>query len=337
VRNEDGAAAMKAIGAQPVWGELTNRQSLQEGMDSSDVVFHIAGWYKLGSSDAHKAYTINVEGTRNVLEVAHELGIPKIVYTSTIDVFGDTRGYMADESYRMPEGPFLTEYDRTKWLAHYKVALPLIEQGAPIIIVMPGVVYGPGDHSLIGEMMRYYYKGFFLMLPGPELGLTYAHVDDVAEGHILAAEKGKVGESYLITGPAMSLSEATKLWSQITGRREPLLHIPGRFLKPFGPIMARLGQVIPLPAILSQDAIAILEATYLARADKAAREIGWAPRSPEEGMAEYFDWLAQEPAGMDILQRLPEIGPARRRLIASVALGAAIGALIAWIVSRRRR
>ena len=203
-RSEESAALLRQLGATVFKGDITDAASLRPGMAGCDVVFHMAAWYKLGAPDWMNAEAINVGGTRRVLRLAHELGIPKIVYTSTVAVYGDTQGQLVDESY-YKEGPFLTEYDRTKWLAHYKVALPLIEKGAPIVIVMPGGVYGPGDTSFIAQLMRMFYRGL-AVLPGSDLTVTYAHVEDIAEGHLLAAEKGKVGESYILTGPAIPLA-----------------------------------------------------------------------------------------------------------------------------------
>ncbi len=89
---------------------------------------------------------IHVQGTRNVLELMRELDIPRGVYTSTLAVFSDTKGRLVDETYRH-NGPWLSLYDRTKWLAHYRVAEPMIRQGLPLVIVQPGLVYGPGDTS----------------------------------------------------------------------------------------------------------------------------------------------------------------------------------------------
>ena len=295
-RSDSGAAKLETVGAHAVRGDIADVASIREGMQGSEVVFHIAAWYRIGARDQAKAEAINVDGARNVLSLAHELGVPKIVYTSTVAVFGDTKGRLADESFYQA-GPFLTEYDRTKWLAHYKVALPLIEKGVPIIIVMPGGVYGPGDHSLIGEMMRSFYQGLFPIIPGPETTLTYTHVEDIAEGHILAAEKGKIGESYILAGPAMRLNEITNLWSEITGKRAPATHLPARFLRPIAPLVGALSTILPLPPLFSQDATAILGARYMARADKAQAELGWQPRSLKSGMTETFDWIAQTLAG----------------------------------------
>jgi dihydroflavonol-4-reductase len=338
VRSRPDAAALQELGSRPVWGDITALESLREGMRGCDLVFHLAAWYKLGAADWRKAETINVDGTRNVLSLAYSLGIPRILYTSTVAVYGDTHGCLPDESYVPPDGPFLTEYDRTKYLAHYKVALPLIKQGAPIIILMPGVVYGPGDSSLVGQMMRYFYQGLFLVLPGPELTLTFAHVDDIAEGHLLAAEKGQPGQSYHLTGDVQNMGEAVRMWAKVTGQRPPFAQVPARFVLPFAPLMGALGERISIPEMLSKDAIVTLPASYIARSDKARQQLGWCTRPLEDGLKETFDWIANTGALAGTTHRLqfPTV-PANKRTVAALTLGAAIGVLTGWMILRRRK
>jgi dihydroflavonol-4-reductase len=330
VRSHESVAFMETLGAKPVRGDITAVESMRAGMQGCDLVFHLAGWYKLGAKNQHEAESINVTGTRNVLGLAFEIGIPKIIYTSTVTVNGDTQGYLADETYIPPEGPFLTEYDRTKWIAHHRVAVPLIDEGAPIIILMPGVVYGPEDKSLIGDMMRYFYMGLFPILPGPELTLTFAYVEDVAEGHILAAEKGQVGETYIIAGHVATLSEIARIWARVSGKRAPVLEVPARYIKPLIPLARFLGTILPMPPILSPDAIAILEATYIARSDKARSQLGWQTRPLYTGMQDTFNWISQTTQPIAIA-----IPADRRRQMAVVALGAAIVLMVAWLLKRR--
>lgn len=332
-RSVKGIAAMDQAGARVVRGDINNVDSMREAMRGSDIVYHIAGWYKLGSQDGYEAEAINVDGTRNVLNLARELDVPRIVYTSTIAVFGDTRGIIAGEDSPMPAGPFLTEYDRTKWMAHYQVAAPLAKQGVPIILAMPGGVYGPGDPSLIGELMKAYYHGLLPVVPGPEQTITYAHVEDIAEGLILAGEKGKPGEGYILAGPGLSMGEAVSLWAEILHRRPPLFSIPARFLKPFAPLTDALSAVVPLPPMLSRDALAVLDASYLGRSDKARRELGWHTRPLRQGMAETFDWIASTTGPVS-----PE--QARQRQTAAIALtGAAVsgGIYLVYRLMKRRK
>jgi dihydroflavonol-4-reductase len=328
-RNPESAADLEAAGVQIVQGDINNPESMREAMAGSDVVFHAAGWYEVGSPDWMNAELINVAGTRSVLRLAHELGVPRIVYTSTVSVFGNTHGQLVDESFSQG-GPFVSEYDRTKWLAHYKVAVPLIAKGAPIIIVMPGGVYGPGDHSWINDAMRLFYQGRMPVIPGPDFTYTYAHVDDIAEGHVLAAEVGKLGESYVLAGPAIPLGEMVDFWAQITGRPTPVIRIPARFLQPLAPLVGSLSSVLPLEGLYSEEVLRTLSYSYIARADKARLELGWRTRSLHEGMTETFHWIA------DTSPPPTPIVAERERKIAGFALLAAAVLLILWLLSRRQ-
>lgn len=332
VRSEQAAETFAALGTKAVLGDITEIETMRSAMQNCEMVFHLAAWYKIGKRQQALAEKINVDGTRNVLGLAYELKIPKIIYTSTIAVFGDTHGQIVDETYRMPVGqPFLTTYDRTKWQAHYEVALPLIQKGAPITIVMPGAVYGPGDQSLIGQMMRAYYQGLLTFFPGPETRLTYAHVEDVAEGHLLAAEKGRAGESYILAGPALSFRQIVPLWAKVSGQRPPIAYIPSCLLKPLLPLSQLLSQLPGWPEMLSPEAVRILGATYIACADKASQELGWQIRPLEQGLSETFAWIA------GITSPMLPLSPPQKRASAAVIIGAALGLLAAWALTRKRR
>lgn len=327
-RSDASAAQLEATGATIAMGDITDMNSMRDSMAGSDVVFHLAAWYKLGSPDWMAAETINVGGTRKVLRLAHELNIPKIIYTSTVAVFGDTQGQLVDEDY-YSDGPFLSEYDRTKWLAHYKVALPLIKKGAPITIVMPGGVYGPGDSSVLADMMRLFYQGFPI-LPGPETTITYAHVADIAEGHILAAEKGTLGESYILAGPAVPLGEMFDFWAYLTGRPAPSLRIPASMVRPSAPLAGLAHNLLPLPAVFSAEATNSVGATYMARADKARAVLGWKPRPLQAGMEETLDWVAQTTP-----VRPHHIPSNTEQRLANLAFVAAGVLFIYWLLGRR--
>ncbi len=346
VRSQEAAEKLRSQGAIPFLGDITQRETMLPGMQGCELVFHIAAWYKLGARDQSLAETINVEGTRNVIELAWQLGVPRIVYTSTVAVFGDTRGVVADETYCMPEEllrqGFLTEYDRTKWLAHYQVVLPLIERGAPVIILMPGAVYGPGDRSLVGQMMTAFYRGLFVAFPGPEhharsaktpaadgpeTVLSFSHVEDIARAHLAAAERGRPGESYIITGPYLPMGQMVRLWAHLTGKPAPLFYIPANWLKPLLPLAKLLGTYLDMPEMVSADGINILGATYMAQAGKAASEWGWNARPLEDGMQDAFNYIAQN-------QR-PWLSAAQKRVLAAAALGAGAGMLFAWLLRHK--
>lgn len=326
VRSEDGASALREAGADIVFGDITDRESMRVGMRGSDVVFHIAAIYNFLPEMIAQCEDVNVGGTRNVLELAFELGIPRIIYTSTVAVFGDTHGELPDETC-FTDGPFASEYDRTKWKAHYEIAEALITQGAPIIIVMPGGVYGPGDNSWLVDMMRLFYRERLPVAPGADGIVTYAYVDDVAEGHILAAEKGRIGESYILAGPAIPFGEMVEFWSQLTGKRSPIAHIPSRLVRAAAPLAAVAQPRLGLPQSFSGDFMKVVGTIYAARSDKARAELGWRPRPLQSGMLETFEWIAATETGESA---------EREKRIAGVALLAAGVLLFLWLRNRSR-
>jgi len=175
VRDPARASDLAAAGAVIVRGDVSDKSSMRDAMRGVDGVFHVAGWYKLGVKDRAAAVATNIDGTRNVLELMQELRIPKGVYTSTLAVNSDTHGQVVDESYRF-SGHHLTLYDWSKAEAH-RVAETFIAAGLPLVIVQPGLIYGPGDTSGVRTMLVQYLQR---KLPAVPAGAAYAwaHVGD---------------------------------------------------------------------------------------------------------------------------------------------------------------
>jgi nucleoside-diphosphate-sugar epimerase len=293
VRTPEKAHDLKSLGVTLVEGDITDRTALRAPMMGVDGVFHLAAWYKVGARDTTMAERINVGGTRNVLEVMRELSIPKGVYTSTLAVFSDTRGRRVDESYRY-DGPHLSEYDRTKWAAHYEVALPMMEAGLPLVIVQPGAVYGPGDTSAIADTFTQYLRGRLPMLP-KETAFCWAHVDDVARGHLLAMEQGRTGESYIIAGPCATLEDVLVMAEKITGKKAPGIRVGPPLMRGMAKLMGAVGKVVPLPVTYAAETLRVAAGvTYLGDNSKARRELGYDPRPLEEGLRETFEHLMRE-------------------------------------------
>jgi nucleoside-diphosphate-sugar epimerase len=191
---------------------------MRDAMVAVDGVYHVAGWYKIGTKNKSDGERVNVQGTRNVLELMQELKVPKGVYTSTCAVNSNTHGLVVDESYHF-RGKHLSEYDRTKAAAH-DMANEFIANGLPLVIVMPGLIYGPGDTSTLRDNIVSFLKGQLPALPD-QAGNCWAHVEDIVQGHILAMEKGRPGESYIISGERYTFTEAFGLASKITGKPAP--------------------------------------------------------------------------------------------------------------------
>lgn len=283
VRTPEKARHLADLGVELHKGDITDRESLRAPMTGVDGVFHMAAWYKLGARDTSMAEPINVGGTRNVLEMMRELGIAKGVYTSTVAVFSDTKGRVVDESYRY-DGPHLSEYDRTKWKAHYEVALPMMRQGLPLVVVQPGLVYGPGDESSVHETFVSYLKGKLPVLPA---GTTYCwgYVEDMAMAHILAMDAGRAGESYITAGPPHTLIDAMSTAQRITGIKAPKVHMPPGVMRVMAGITKVAGAILPLPAMYSAETLrSTAGVTNLASSEKAKRELGFTARSLEDGL-----------------------------------------------------
>jgi nucleoside-diphosphate-sugar epimerase len=290
VRNRAGAGADKlhSLGCTLANGDITDRESLPAPMSDTDGVFHVAGWYKLGARDDREAVRINVDGTRNVLETMRDLDIPRGVFTSTLAVNSDTRGKVVDETYRFRR-KHLTTYDRTKWQAHYEIALPLIEQGLPLVIVMPGVIYGPGDQSLIHDLFVRLLAGTLSAIP-QRTAYCWSHVEDIAAGHIAAMLRGRPGQSYMLAGPAHTVEQALAIAGGIAGVPLPRRRISPWMMQAAAAVTSVLRPVFTLPKDLDPEVLrASGGATYLGNDAKAREELGFAPRSLEAGLRETLE------------------------------------------------
>ena len=285
VRNPGKAADLARAGVELVEGDLAAVDAIRRGVEGCDACFHGAAIYKVGipKSQHEEMYETNVRGTERVLDAATQAGVPKIVYLSTVNVFGNTRGEVVDESYKRPGNDFVSYYDRTKYEAH-QVALDRIEKGAPIVIVQPGGVYGPDDHSEIGNLIDQFRAGRLLMLPFPETGLNLVHVDDVAAGCILAYDNGKVGESYVLGGEISTFRGLIDKVAQIEGKKAPKRTLPTWLMKAIAPAGPVVGKLMGLPPNVRELISASDGVTYWAKDDKARTHLGYAPRDLDTGL-----------------------------------------------------
>ena len=293
VRSPHKAKYLSALGVTIAEGDITVRESMRGPMTGTDGVFHLAAWYKVGVKDKSPAQRINVDGTRNVLALMCDLAIPKGVYTSTLAVFSDTQRKMVDETYRF-DGDHLSAYDRTKWEAHYEVAEPMMKAGLPLVIVQPGAVYGPGDTSMVAETFTQFLKGRLPMIP-KETAFCWAHVDDVARGHLLAMEKGRPGQSYIIAGPCHTIEETLEMAAKIAGKKAPRIRVGPPVLRGMAKLMSLVEKVLPLPPSYTSESLRVTAgSTYLGDNAKARRELGYDPRPLEKGLRETLSHLMNE-------------------------------------------
>ena len=278
VRSPEKAKDLQELGIKLFPGDVTDKESMRAAMQGVDGIFHVAGWYKIGTHDKSGGEKVNIQGTRNVLELMQELKIPKGVYTSTLAINSDTHGQLVDETYHFT-GQHLSEYDRTKAAAH-DIADKFIVKGLPLVIVMPGMIYGPGDTSTLRTNIIDFLQRKLPMLP-TQTTLCWAHVEDTARGHILAMEKGKAGESYIIAGEPYKLADAFKLASQITGKQASMT-VPYQIMKVLSVLVTPFDSLLP-ESYTSEGMRIIAGVTYIGDNAKAKRELGYSPRPLQEG------------------------------------------------------
>ncbi|MGH2393256.1 MAG: NAD-dependent epimerase/dehydratase family protein [Candidatus Limnocylindria bacterium] len=229
-------------------------------------------------------FVANVVATRATLDAASAAGVARSVYASTVNVFGDTHARVVDETYVRPQAAeFLSYYDETKYLAHLE-AETRIAAGAPILIAMPGMVYGPGDPSQVGATVRQAMTGRLPILSAPDLGGNLVHVDDVAAGMLLIHDRGRVGEAYVLGGEITTLRELVRRAAAVAGQPAPRLTTPSWLLHalvPFGPLIgpALGGEPNLAEAVRASDGV-----TYWASDARAREELGYAPRDLEAGL-----------------------------------------------------
>ena len=277
-------------------GDLGNELAIRSGMEGCDAVLHAAAVYEVGipASRRPAMREANVGGTERVLGAALALKVPKVVYVSTVGVFGNTNGQIVDEAYEHPADSFTSAYEETKWEAH-QVAKRLIGEGLPCVIVQPGGVYGPGDTSSIGQLLDQFLSGKMPLMPFPELGICLTHVEDIAGGILLALDKGRTGEAYVISGPATTMREAIGVVAGLADRKPPRGAIPTPLMKAMIPIGPLVGKMMGQPPNLRELISSADGVTFWARYDKAKNELGYEPRGLEDGFRAYLAAEGQLP------------------------------------------
>lgn len=284
VRTPSKAAELERLGCTEVAGDLGDIDAIERGMTGADAVIHGAAMYEVGipASQRPAMDEANIRGTERVLGTALRLGIPRALYVSTIGVFGNTHGQVVDEDGPLGSGE-TSYYERTKVEAH-RIAKRLQGEGLPLVIVQPGGVYGPDDHSQIGTLMRQFVAGKLPAKAMTSLGINFVHRDDVVAGILLALDKGRPGDAYILGGEICTVDDFIATLARVTGRRPPRFTMPTLMLKlsaPLGPVLApRLG----FPPNLRELITASDHVTYWAKDDKAKAELGYAPRGLEAGL-----------------------------------------------------
>ena len=291
VRSPERATALRDLGCDLVEGGVTDAEAVAKGLAGADAAIHAAAVYEVGITAAERPamYDTNVAGTRTVLTAALDAGTSKVVYVSTVAAFGNTRGAVVDETYQHA-GRYSSYYDETKQLAHQE-ARRQIAAGLPLVIVQPGAVYGPGDHSVPGGLIRKAAKGRTGPVAFPHLGLTAVHRDDVADGILRALDAGRPGEAYVLGGEVTTLGQIIAAAARAAGRRAPRLVMPTLLVKAVAPLGPLIGPLMGLPRNIGELVSSSDGVTFWADDAKARAELGYSTRPLADGLR---DTLAAE-------------------------------------------
>jgi dihydroflavonol-4-reductase len=272
-------------------GAMEDPRSLARAVAGCRYLYHVAADYRIWVPDPAPMFRANVDGTRDLLTAALESGAERVVYTSSVATLGLVAGGSADEETPSRLDDMIGPYKRSKFAAE-EVARGLArERGLPVVIVNPSTPVGPGDIKptptgrLIVEAARGQMPAFV------DTGLNIVHVDDVAEGHIAAAENGRIGERYILGGENLSLAEILAGVAQAVGRRPPWLRVPHSVLFPVAIGAEVAARVTGRDPFVTLDGVRMSRKKMYFSSEKASRELGYTPRPAREAIADAVSWF----------------------------------------------
>jgi len=284
--------ALEGVPVEFVVGDILDLDSLEAAMRGCQVVFHVAATSQYWRSGRETIYRVNVEGTRHVMQAALAAGVERVVHTSSVAALGYApRGKLTDESQVFPPELSWFAYGHSKYLAELEVQ-KAVAQGLPAVIVNPTIVLGPRDVNFVsGSLVRASIKGQLRVVPPG--GSNVVHVADVVAGQLAAAERGQVGERYILGGENLSHWEIATILAQVTGGPPPLLVLPRWSLEPIARLVDAFNSLRPGPPLVTGYQIRLGGETFYVDSSKAIRELGL-PQTPFRQAAEdAYAWYRQ--------------------------------------------
>jgi dihydroflavonol-4-reductase len=271
-------------GIEPVRGDLRDAESLAGAAEGCRVVFHVAADYRLWAREPREMFRSNVDGTRNLLTAARKAGAERVVYTSTVGCIGIPKNGLGDEQTPVGLEEMTGAYKRSKFLAE-QVAAEFAGEGFPVVIVNPTAPVGDHDFrpTPTGKMIVDFVRG---AMPGfVDTGLNVVDVRDVAEGHLLACERGRPGERYILGSENLTLEQIFSHLAKIEGKKAPSLRVPYPVAYAAGVVSTAWAMVTSGEPLAPLDGVRMARKKMWVRHDKAAGELGYAP-GPAEGALE---------------------------------------------------
>jgi dihydroflavonol-4-reductase len=284
---------LRQLAAQVVEGDLNDSGSLELALEGCTALFHAAADYRLGARDPKPLYLTNVEGTRNILSAARKVGVQRTVYTSSVATIGiPTDGTPGEERSPVALSDMIGHYKRSKYLAE-EVARDAARAGMSVVIVNPSTPVGPGDikPTPTGQLVLDAASG--RMPAYVDTGLNIVHVDDVAAGHLLAFERGKTGERYILGGEDMTLRMILEQITRLVGRKPPRIRLPYAAVLPIAYVAEAFAKVSGRSGRVTVEGVRMSRKRMFFSSARAATELGYRWRPPLEAFEDALRWFRE--------------------------------------------
>jgi dihydroflavonol-4-reductase len=284
------ASKLRELEAEPVTGDLRDAASLDRAVAGCGLVFHVAADYRLWARNPDELYGSNVEGTRNLLEAARGQGVERVVYTSTVGCIGVPKGGVGDETVPVTLAEMKGAYKRSKFLAE-RVALDFAASGFPVVVVNPTAPVG--DHDVkptpTGKIVLDFLKG--AMPAFIDTGLNLVDARDAAEAHLLAAERGRPGERYIVGCENLTLAGILEKLAALTGLKAPRVKLPYAVAYAAGVVTTGWARVTGQPPRAPLDAVRMAKKKMWVSHEKARRELGFSPAPVDGALGRAVEWF----------------------------------------------
>jgi dihydroflavonol-4-reductase len=283
-------SSLRELSAEPVTGDVRDFTALERAVSGCDYVFHAAADYRLWTPDPRSMYQSNVDGTRNVLSAAERAGVKRIVYTSTVGCIGIPASGIGDEESPVSLADMSGHYKRSKWLAE-QIAIEKARAGLPVVIVNPTAPVGDHDFKptptgkIVLDFLRNRLNAYV------DTGLNLVAARDVAEGHLLAAERGRSGERYILGCENLTLQQILTKLAAITARPAPHTRIPYSVAFAAGAVSTAFARFTGKPPLVPLEAVRMSRKKMFVTHGKAARELGYAPGPVESALERSVAWF----------------------------------------------
>jgi NAD+-dependent farnesol dehydrogenase len=277
-------------------GDIGNVNAISSAMQGCDVVFHLAAIAKVWTPDPVQFYDVNVTGTCHVLDAAIANQVQKVIFTSSAAVFGVSNGRALTEA-DVRRNSFFTDYETSKFIAEERIQ-HYVRKGLNTVIVHPTKVYGPGiwtESNAVSQMIRLYIEGHWHIIPGNgKMVGNFSFIDDVVDGHLLALQKGRPGEKYILGGVNVSFNEFFELLRATSGKRFATVHIPYPLMMLYGWQEEWISKLLRREPKITRPWIRKYNHNLALSSEKAERELGYHITPLEVGLRKTLDWLLKK-------------------------------------------